>query len=891
MNIKMSDLSTLERCEKRYQMNRLGIVTKKGKNYFLSIAMRETVKHLLMLTDLEFKKVFNLEYIFDYLNSNISDDLFLPLVKKEVLKEISLEIQRYVVYVKNAGGVVVKTDIIQDIKVCGQLVTVTADFIIQHESGIAVVKLKKSEPKLSYAARTFENMPHNNIELYLLQAVGEYLYPGKAVIGSFHHMTSKNDNKEFIPAYNSKRGYNIISYQFKEKEIKGIEERISELIVKLNSNKFSKTCNTQECQTCSYKNICHYKKSQDLVAKKINEVNKAPKDFALTETQREAVLQESGIVRINAGAGSGKTTVVALRVAELIIGGCKPEDILLITFTNKGAVEMREKVAYWLKKEGMNIKPERFNITTFNAWGDGIIQRKYKTLGFSEAPRLIEKVDKYDILFSLLNGNEKLEGYDYKNPLMNFRHAKGVIVKLDNIFNYMKAHSITEPESLIGKVEDSEIAKVMELYKEYNDVLKKNNYIEYQDQINLLMDLTENKPEELKDYDYKHLIVDEFQDSDEAQLDLILFLSKQSKFESLMIVGDDAQSIFGFRNTSQENILNFHIYFDEVIDINMIENFRSTPEIIALANAINDLNSEKIDKQLVSGLKSGEKPELISFLSYEDEYLFITAKIKELLKDNKPEDFAIIARTKSELFNIEEYLKEENIPYVIDIPEPLLNNTNIHIAKSFSSFLDDLETTQGLFEYLYVISNEFKDMNEDEIKAMMKENVDKIKEEIESASLIGEGDTTRFNIFFEKLKEIKDEDFNNFLMDLKNRSFTFGQLKSYLSKFIEYEDGKTVEKTNDKYSAVTLTTAHTSKGKEFKVVFNTISKFKADVSLKAKDEERRTLFVSLTRAKEKLFVTHQRYDGSKLKRIPHQFGKEVENTGLCNVSEYESITN
>ena len=224
--------------------------------------------------------------------------------------------------------------------------------------------------------------------------------------------------------------------------------------------------------------------------------------------------------------------------------------------------------------------------------------RNFKKFGFTEPPKLIEKVEKYDIIFELLENNDKLEGYDYRNPVMDFRYSKGVVVKLANVFDYIKAYNAITPDKLIDKVEESEIEKVLDMYKQYNEILKQKNLMEYQDQINLIVQLVENGDEILQQYNYKHVIVDEFQDTDAMQLDLVLFLSNQPAFESLMVVGDDAQSIFGFRNTSQENILNFHLMFNEVKDIEIVENFRSTPEIIALANALNEYNNNKTDKNL-----------------------------------------------------------------------------------------------------------------------------------------------------------------------------------------------------------------------------------------------------------------------------------------------------
>lgn len=875
MNTKMSELLTLDKCEKKYQLDRIGIAVEKDKNYHMSVAAKEVLKELLPLDIKDLKLALTDISVYERLDKLLDDSLFLPLAKEEELKILTLQVDRYIKYVKGIDLEVLAKDVVQDINIGNNLVTVSADFIYKHpDDVIEVVKIKRTPPKLSYKARVEENKPQNNIELFLLHAMGKHLYHSSAIAASFHHLAGKNDKRVFDPIYDSKKGNNIIRHSFMDDEIDYLENKVVNLINKSKSDKFYRTDDSSNCRNCPYYNICNFNKGQTIKLEPLKKIRKAPKDFQVTSSQLKAITFDKGVARINAGAGSGKTTVVALRVVELILGGCKPEDILLITFTNKGADEMREKINYWLGKEGITIEPDRFNITTFNAWGDKIIQENFKKFGFTESPKLIEKVEKYDIIFELLENNDKLEGYDYRNPLMDFRYSKGVVVKLANVFDYIKAYNAITPDKLIDKVEESEIEKVLDMYKQYNEILKQKNLMEYQDQINLIVQLVENGDEILQQYNYKHIIVDEFQDTDAMQLDLIMFLSNQPAFESLMVVGDDAQSIFGFRNTSQENILNFHLMFNEVKDIEIVENFRSTPEIIALANALNEYNTNKTDKKLVSGLKSGEIPQLISFNSYDDEYRFIAEKIKELFTQGyKPEDIAIIARTKYELFEIEEYLREMDIPYVMDIPEPLINNVKIHIAKSLASFLDNTEATQGLFEYLFLLTDGFRDMKEDEIKTMVEEEAELIKEVIEEY-----GEEAKLDLFCTMLDIVKDEDedFKQFVNGLYEKHHDFNKLKDYLYKFIEYKDNKTVEKNNEKYSAVTLTTAHTSKGKEFTVVIVTISKFKAERTIKSIEEERRTLFVSLTRAKEKLFITHQ-------ENAENNFAKELADTKKCKV--------
>lgn len=889
MNIKGSDLITLQKCEKMYQLDKF-MVTEKNKYYYISIAIKEVIKEILPLNNKDFELAIKDSIIEKRLNELLPDKAFLPLVKEETIKELVEQLKRYLKYIKSNNYRVIRTDITQDIKFNGELITVSADFIFKNNNSYEIVKTKRKAPELSYRAIKEENKPQNNIELYLLYLLGKHLYPNENISASFHHMAGKGDKKEINLTYEAKRGYNIINHNFLDKEDE-VQFNLMQLINKTNNTKFSKTNNTNDCRVCSYRHICNYNKPHNIDLEPVEKNIKAPKDFTLTKSQRKAIIFDKGIARINAGAGSGKTTVVALRVVELISSGCNPEDILLITFTNKGASEMREKIAYWLKKEGIEDKTNKLNITTFNAWGNDIVMENFKELGFTKPPVLIDKVQKYDIIFELLGKNPKINGFDYKNPVMDYRYSRGVVAKLNGIFNYIKSYNATTPDKLMDKVEKSEIYKVLDMYKQYNDTLKERNLIEYQDQINLLIQLIENNNKILDKYNYRHIIVDEFQDTDSVQIDLIIFLVNQPNFESLMVVGDDSQSIFGFRNTSQENILNFHLMFNKVKDIEIIENFRSTPEIVALANALNDLNKNKIEKNLISGAKNGDVPTLVAFNNFETEYEFISKKIKELMKEYNPEDIAIIARTQYELFEIEEYLKQEDIPYIIDIPEPLLNDTNIHIAKSLITFLDNPEITQGIFEYLFIITEGFKDMDGNEIRKMIEEEIENIKETIDNIE-INEitndeekerlQDEIKLDLFYSMLDLVDDKVLNNFVEELKEKDYNLTELKDYLYKFIEYEDNKTIEKNEGKYKAITLTTAHTSKGKEFPVVFNTISKYSAERgNNKSIEEERRLLFVSITRAKEKLFITHQIEKINNFSKAYKEYPIELANTGKC----------
>lgn len=871
MPIKLSELKSLQQCQLSFFLQRT-IETEKTGPYYMAIAIRNAVKTALLTKDVKFSS------IRDTLDQFMPDSAFLPLVKDVNLTILTAQISRYLAYLVGNFSVV-DIDVIEDINIDGKLITVSADLVLLDEKkSLHVVKLKRGEPELTYAGRKRETLPEYSIELYALKLLGEKLHPGFKTYGALHHLKGKNDEMHYLCEFEEKAGHNIIAWDFEQDD--EMKAELLSTLTMAERNIFSnlRTDKKDRCHTCPFANICNYQGSVEAAPlEKVIETEKAPQDFALTASQRQAVLFEKGISRINAGAGSGKTTVVALRVNELILGGCDPKDIFLTTFTNKGAQEMREKVRFWLAKEGQEHLADDLSITTFNSWGDKIIRENYKALGFKEEPKMLEKVEKYDILFDILDRNPELQDYDYRNPLMDFRYAHGAVVRLGMVFDAMKASNITREEQfndvLLLQREFKSATLILEMFKEYNGVLKERNLIEYQDQINLIAQMMEEDSPVMRQYDYKHIIVDEFQDTDKIQVDLVMFLANQPRFESLMVVGDDSQAIFAFRNTTNENILNFNKMFNKVKDIKIMENFRSTKEIVALANHINSLNVKKINKKLTSSRK-GVLPQLVGFIDMPDgyEHQKIAEKIAGLISmgNYNPEDIAVIARTKDELFEIQELLKRLSIPTILDVPEPLLNNFSIHMAKNLAQFLVNPNTNQGLFEYWMLRTNDFDGASRSEIVHFFEEQKKAFAELLEETEDEELNEEMRQEAFFTMIGSIEDKELQEFIGELKKKELSLEELRVYLKKFVLYEDPKTIEKRKGKFRAVTLTTAHTSKGKEFRVVFNTITKYTPNNTPTEIEEERRLLFVSITRAKELLFVTYS--GSSKLRHSKKYLG-------------------
>lgn len=910
---KMSVNNIKERntCERKGFFDSLGLESKKGRHYHLAVAAKKAIAE--ERADIEF------------LESMLPDGLFLlEEMKVQSLKVLSFKIERYLEHLKSLN--IIGRKRIVDVKIDNIEIPVTIDLIVDRGMYIESIMVKTGKTNLSYQARIDENMPENNVELYFLQKAGESLpksiTKGRPVVASIHYLTSKNETqKELDEKFNIKKGNNIISCnRFSERLIGDIKKLVNYEPEQIEAAECS------ACEKCNYNSICSLELNKEIELEEVEEMqDKAGKGFAVTESQQRVIDFKKGIARINAGAGSGKTTVISLRVVDLVESGCNPEDILLITFTNKGAQEMREKIAFWIDKKGLDIDVSRFNIMTFNSWGADLLSKHFSLLGYENEPVLVEIVESYDMIIEIFDDyTKKLESFDYRNPLFSSRHSQGVIVGLAKAFNFIKGHDIksaaeyrkTESYMITGRIDGKEYInpltkethiykgeddfdRVYELYELYTKALKEKEYIEYQDQVNQALEIIKKYPEEMN-LNYKHLIIDEMQDSDHQQLEIIKYLTNRESFESLIVVGDDLQSIFGFKNTSQEIILNFDKYFDGVVDINITENFRSTKAILGLANAVANLNEYKLEKDLISKGANGVAPELIVFENKSNEIPEIANMIKKDFEDGKKlEEIAFIGRTKAEITKLKELLDGFGVPNVMDVPKPFINNPNLKIAQSLSEYFNDLNLSAELFNYIYAVEK-------DQVTGLNREALIKYIDERHNTIVnylydggnftpiteTGEIDKSfkrdlnerKLIIFFDMLSIIEDEELTKFMEEMQERFNNMGSLNYYLNKILVYEDPRSIELDEVKYKAVTLTTAHSSKGREWDKTYISVSKFNDPKDQAELEEERRLVFVALTRAKKELIVTSNKYRHKKTE-WKNRFAEEIAETGLAITSE------
>lgn len=872
-------LGTHNRCTFRRKHN---ITTKTQKNdqYYKSVAIKQTLKDAM-------KNDWDEDRILQELEKNFSALTEYPTHETARIHAVDAKNQ-VMRYLTSEHRVPIDAEA-KTLDIFGVSVSVNPDFIFVEGDNIEVVKLCCSKPRITQTGKKKDVGAKYSLSLYALYCYGKTLVPSgtvKNVKASYYYLRKDNDSvaeNRFDPDFfNLKGGKNIVSLAC---ETDGItpNELDNDFEPQFEEYKRGEEVSGSTCEGCDFFHLCNYKFSPKCI-ERVKEV-KTAKDLMLTPSQMEAIDFEKGLCRINAGAGAGKTLVVALRTVTLFEKGVKPEEICLLTFTNTGAEEMRERIRLYNEDFGTEADVTKLVSTTFNAFGNEIVKKEYESLGFSAPPQLIDDVERAGIIADLLR-NTVIPGIDYRNFDFNSPTCRGALAMTKRMLYLIKTYGLYfgDEETLYEKlgnnrrfVKRESLTPMIELSEKYDEVLKKNNLIEYADQERMVFEILRQNPFYLEDFGFKHIIIDEFQDSNEGQIALIKELVNCPTFESLMVVGDDSQSIFSFRDTTPENILHFFEFMgEEGDDFYLVENHRSTPEIIEMANKINSLNEHRIVKDLVATRPSGKKPIVKGFHKKQDEIDYVVSEIKNKIDNGtKPEDIAFIASKKTELLTYGSALTEAGIPWVMINPEPLLENSRVIAALEFMKAYANPESTQSLLIYLNCfyknqLLERYSDDDIDELITKTGADIARIKTM---------NSIEQFNVICNVLQDLDDDDevYESFIDVLKSKG-DIERIISYCQDFEKYGTGNEVKRVKT-YPGVVLTTAHSSKGMEWPIVFNSITCYDTKElhtsGWSAIEEKRRLLFVSITRARDELYVTGQYIAfGDKTNRSYNMFLKE-----------------
>lgn len=594
----------------------------------------------------------------------------------------------------------------------------------------------------------------------------------------------------------------------------------------------------------------------------------------LNDIQQKAVECTEGPILVIAGAGSGKTKLLTNKVAYLIKNKeVTPSHILAITFTNKAAKEMKDRIFHLIGDEAKYIQ-----ISTFHSFGYKILRDNYELCQLGNNFTILDETD----VLSLIKRILKQLNLDDKHYV-----PKIVRSKISNAKNEMI--SCQEYEKYCHTSFDETVCRI---YKEYTKLLKNSNAVDFDDLLLLPISLLKSNPDVLKFYQekYRYILIDEYQDTNTVQYILTNLIA--SKYQNICVVGDIDQSIYAFRGANYQNILNFEKDFSKVKTFILEENYRSTKNILALANSLIKNNKSRKEKNLWTSREEGTKPRYYRLETEKDESSLIVSKIKEFIYQGVSlDEIAVLYRTNAQSRIIEEKFLMENIPYQIVGSYAFYNRKEI---KDLVSYLKLIHNEKDDSSLLRCINTPRRGIGDKTIEIL------EFKSSLENKSIfevIDSGKELKFKEmildFKEKSKEISLTELVDYILDKSGfkesleldktiessiRLENIEEFKSITLSFDEKSENITLEdflmeislvsnsdQIESVFGKVSLMTIHSAKGLEFEVVLiagveegliphtaygSFINSFETDL-----EEERRLFYVAITRAKKHLIMT------------------------------------
>lgn len=591
----------------------------------------------------------------------------------------------------------------------------------------------------------------------------------------------------------------------------------------------------------------------------------------LNDKQKEAVEWPDGPILVLAGAGSGKTRVLTTKLAYLVnVKGVNPYNILAITFTNKAAKEMKERAYKMLGSDAYKMQ-----ISTFHSLGLLLIRENYEKLGFEKNFTILDSDDSLTIIKKILK-DMNLDPKFYNPRAIRNKISSAKNELMDS--NYYSRFANSEYEEI-----------VLEVFRKYEQKVLKNNSMDFDDLLLLPIKLFKDYPDVLEKYQdrFKYILVDEYQDTNEAQYILIKMLSK--KYQNICVVGDLDQSIYGFRGANFRNILNFEKDYPKAKVIPLEENYRSTGNILNVANDIIKHNKQRKEKNLWTKNDNGPKIRYHRAYDEKDEANYVMEEIRKLIINGEPKSsIAVLYRTNAQSRNMEEVLLRENIPYKVVGSFYFYNRKEI---KDLISYLKLIYNTNDDVSLMRVINVPKRQIGPKTIENLASKALDK---GVSLYEAIDGGKELEFKKLIEKLKkesenisltelvemilvesgmrrelessktleaEVRLENLEEFKSITKNFEENNGviSLEEFLLEISLVSDIEEHKNNND---VVTLMTVHSAKGLEFDHVFIIGLEeglFPHSNCLDSSDEieeERRLCYVAVTRAKKTLTLVN-----------------------------------
>ena len=627
----------------------------------------------------------------------------------------------------------------------------------------------------------------------------------------------------------------------------------------------------------------------------------------LNETQLEAVKITDGPLLILAGPGSGKTRVITYKIAYLLEQEkAKPWEVLAITFTNKAAKEMKERLHNLIEEDIKGMQ-----ISTFHSFGLRVIKEYYDFFGLDRTFTIIDESDSISLIKKIIKE-------------LNLDEKKYIPRAIKNKISGAK-NELLNPEGFKVFARTPYDEDVVKIYKKYEEKLKRNSSVDFDDLLMLPIELFRKDKEALEHYQnrYKYVFIDEYQDTNEAQYLLSKMIS--DKYKNICVVGDESQSIYSWRGANYKNILNFEKDYKNAKVILLEQNYRSTKTILEAANSVIKNNKEKKDKHLWTLNGKGSKIKYLRCYDEKDEILNIINTIKKFKSEGIPyKEMVVLYRTNAQSQSIERGFIENTIPYKVVGSYAYFNRKEIKDLVAYLRLINNEKDVVSLIRAMNAPKRgigaktiEKLELNANENNVSIFDSITSGKELAFKNLILDIKEKMKDKSFVDLVELVLDEsglkdEYKEKTIENESRLENLEEFKSIARNFEDYNPGATLEEflieislisdvkeASDCDEVVTLMTMHAVKGLEFDVVFITgleeglfpHSNSMFDES--ELEEERRLFYVAITRAKKVLYLTNARSRmlfGQIKSNLPSRFIEEINQEDIEKLFEENKST-
>lgn len=608
----------------------------------------------------------------------------------------------------------------------------------------------------------------------------------------------------------------------------------------------------------------------------------------LNPPQKEAVLHQTGPLLVIAGAGAGKTRTIAYRILHLIETGIKPENILAITFTNKAAREMRERVEKLLSEDKKGVPM----LTTFHSFGVYVLRHRGERIGLPHH-------------FSILDRDESVAKIKEAMRSMGIDEKRFEPRKILNIISRQKGDNVDLKEFQAGGANSPAsgfIGKVVsQIWAKYEELLKSTKSLDFDDLLLKTVELFKKNPDILADFQnrFRYLHVDEYQDTNVVQYELTNLLAQ--KYQNICVVGDMDQSIYGWRGADFTNLLHFEKDYPKAKIVLLEENYRSTQTILTAANQVIEKNKQRHEKKLFTKNKAGAKIGLYTGLGEGDEANFIAQKAKELISEGtNPNEIAVLYRANFQSRVLEEACLQASVPYQVlgtrfferkeikDIVAFIRAGLNPEDWESIKRIINIPARGIGKTTLMKLAAGQFE-----ELPATMKQKISQFKRILAEIGEMATKNKPSELIKFIITKTGLEQDLKKNGEEGEERLENIKELVNVATKYDNLPPEEAIEAMMTEIALATdqdeldqpkigikLMTVHAAKGLEFDYVF--ITGLEQDLfphqgmsdEKRDGEEERRLFYVAVTRARHKLYLSYaqtRQVFGQRRVNMPSEF--------------------